>query len=1123
MTRQFKSVSVMLFLLAMSAGPAIAATGDSKVDIPVVQQSETCTGVVKDALGETVIGASVVVKGTTNGTITDFDGNFMLANVKKGDVIQISFVGYQTAEVVWNGSPINVVLKDDTQTLDEVVVTGYGGSQKRAALTTAISKVDDGVLKNAAFSNAGQALQGSVTGLRVINTTGQPGSNPEIVLRGGATISGSSNSALVIVDGIVRNSMADVNPEDIASMQVLKDAASTAIYGARANGGVILIETKSGKKGKAQVNYKFKMGVNAQRLGYDFLNAEDYIYYNRMGMKRTNDARAGYGVSTGVDAQMGYGVQGNANFDIQYLNDENKNLLNEGWQVMDDPYYEGKQIIFKDHGGKLDDALFHNGFLQEHYLSFSGGNENGTFMASTGYYDEEGMAKGTGYKRFTGNVSGSYQVLPFLKVKAAANLMWSTKPGLWTSEYNFFYRTRSQRPTWNPYMEDGSPASGFGSSDGNAEYWMDKYVAENSTQKTTFSGGFTADIIKDHLILDANASLLNYQYQNETFWKAYKQQNAGQNSTRSAYNEIEKYNQLQLNGTLTYKNVFNDVHDLSVMVGGEYYKYDWYEFYANVHGAPTDDVPTLNVAPDYDKVISQKSAYRILSGFGRIEYNYDMKYLLALTGRYDGISRLEDNRWGFFPGVSAGWNVTREAFWQESKLADVITTLKPRVSFGTNGNVNGLGNYEVYGSYGTTTMYNGTTAVVNNGLLNTGLRWEQSKTFEVGLDVGLWNNKLAFIFDYYNRETKDLLTNLSLPGYTGFSSIRTNLGNLRNTGFEAEVRANIINKGGFTWDVTANISTVSNKILKLPANSNERNRVGGYEVAAGPATQQADGTWKYTTKWVGGHQEGGTLGEMVAYKQEHIFRDWDDVKQYANTRIDQVGKLYGPGLAEQINPQTGKTYRTSSGWKPIEPGDVCWEDMDGDNQITTYDQKVIGNYLPNVTGGFSTTLAYKGLSLYARFDYALGHTLYNEFLARSIGQYQGNFNVVDVVKDMWTEDNRDADLPAFYYADQLAKYNITRGNNAGYGNNGANSRFYEDGDYLACREITLSYQLPKNWIKHAFLQDASVYVTGQNLFYITGYTGVSPEPAVSGAVAVGSDVGRYPTPRTFLFGLSLTF
>ena len=256
MTKQFKSVSLMLCLLAMSTGSAMATTSAAPISAPVVQQSETATGTVVDAMGP-VIGASVVVKGTTNGVITDFDGNFTLSNVKKGDIIQVSFVGYGTQEVVFDGKPLNITLKEDTEMLDEVVVTGYGGSQKRAALTTAISKVDDGVLKNAAFSNAGQALQGSVTGLRVINTTGAPGSTPQIVLRGGATISGSANSALVIVDGIVRNSMADVNPEDIASMQVLKDAASTAIYGARANGGVILIETKSCKQGKGQLNYKF--------------------------------------------------------------------------------------------------------------------------------------------------------------------------------------------------------------------------------------------------------------------------------------------------------------------------------------------------------------------------------------------------------------------------------------------------------------------------------------------------------------------------------------------------------------------------------------------------------------------------------------------------------------------------------------------------------------------------------------------------------------------------------------------------------------------------------------------------------------------------------------------------
>ncbi len=1123
-----------LFLFGASGGAALAATGQHAADIPITQQNETCTGVVKDAAGESIIGASVLVKGTTNGAITDIDGHFTLDGVKRGDILQISFVGYVTQEVKWNGTPLNVTLKDDTQALEEVVVTGYGGTQRRGTMTTAISKVDDKVLKNAAFSNAGQALQGSVTGLRVINTTGQPGANPNIVLRGGATISGNNNGALVIVDGIVRNSMADVNPEDIESMQVLKDAASTAIYGARANGGVILIETKSGKQGKASVNYKFKVGVNKARKGYEYLNARDYIYYNRLGMKRINEAVSGYNPKGyALDTQMGYGV-GNKAFDIRYLTDETAGLEKEGWLVMDDPYYEGQKLLYRDYGGKLDREVFDNSaFMQEHYLNISGGNDKATFVASMGYYNENGQIIGTGFRRFTGNVNGSYQVLPFLKVKAGASYNWSTQPSLWTDNWNFFYRTRSQRPTWNPYMEDGSPASGFGPSDGNAGYWRHKYHDRNSTTRTTFNVGVTADILKDQLTLDANASLLNYDYQDENRWNAYQQQNQSvPNTNRYMTAVTTKYHQVQTSATLTYKSTFNEAHHLTSMMGGEYFTYDQFRMVLRGYGAATDDIHTMNAATDFlagynngntNGSGTYRTGYRILSAFSRMEYNYKMKYLLAFTSRLDGISRLADHRWGFFPGISAGWNITQEDFWQESPIADYISTLKPRISYGSNGNVSGLGNYEVYGVYGAATNYDGASAIVNSGLLNKGLRWEQSKTFEVGLDVGLLNNRISLILDYYNRETKDLLTNLSLPGYTGFSTIRTNLGDLRNSGFEAEVRANLINQGGFTWDMTANITTVANKILKLPTNSNERNRVGGYEVAAGPAVQQVDGTWKYTTKWIGGTQEGGKLGEISAYVQERIFRDAADVQQHANTRIDEVGKLYGPGLANEINPATGKTYRESNGWKPIEEGDVLWQDMDGDNRITTYDRKIIGNYLPNVTGGFSTTFGYKGLSLYARFDYALGHTLYNDLMARSLGQYQGSFNMIDKVKEMWSEDNRDSDLPKFYYADQLAKYNITRANNANVTLNNNNSRFYEKGDYLACREITLSYQLPKALISKVMLQDASVYVTGQNLFYVTGYSGSSPEPAVTGTNAVGVDDGRYPTPRTFLFGLSLTF
>lgn len=411
--------------------------------IGAMAQKKVITGVVTDATGETVIGASVLEVGTSNGTITDIDGKFSLS-VDKGGKITISFVGYQSRTLtIGNEAIYNVVLKDDSEMLQEVVVTGYGGSQKRAALTTAISKLDNTVLKSAAFSNAGQSLQGSVTGLRVVNTSGQPGSEPNITLRGGATITGDNSNTLIVVDGIVRNNMNDINPSDIESMQVLKDAASTAIYGARANGGVILIETKSGKEGKASVNYKFKIGMNASRKGYDFCNAEEYIYYNRMGYRRTG--------RTNVDTQQGYGITGNSLYDIKYLSPETENLKNEGWQSMPDPFFEGKTLLFRDYSVLLDDEVFNdNAMTQDHYLNIMGGNDKATYSSSFGYYKEDGLVNGTGYKRFNGSLNGSYKIFPFLTIKGSTTYSWSTQPALWIGTAQMFYRTRAQCPTWNP-------------------------------------------------------------------------------------------------------------------------------------------------------------------------------------------------------------------------------------------------------------------------------------------------------------------------------------------------------------------------------------------------------------------------------------------------------------------------------------------------------------------------------------------------------------------------------------------------------------------------------------------------------------------------------------------------
>lgn len=1133
MATRFKSVSLALLLGSAGSIAPLYASSIGNLSIQNVQQQKsTCSGVVTDDQGMPVIGASIMLKGTTKGTITDIDGKFHLADAKKGDILVISYVGMDPKEIKYAGAPIKVMLKEDAHSLNEVVVTGYGGQQKRGTLTTAISKMDDKVLDNAAFGNVGQALQGTVSGLQVVNTSGTPGASPTITLRGGASIT-STSSALVIVDGIVRD-LSEVNSEDIESIEVLKDAASTAIYGARANGGVILITTKKGKSGRTSINYKTKMGINFKRNDYEYLNAHDYIYYNRLGYKRyaestgtslssVDDKRGYSGYGAEVDE---YGAWFTPFFDCIYDSEidtygvygkktTRDEMRQNGWLVMDDPINEGEQLWYRDYGGQVIDAAFNNSTLtQDHHVGVSGGNDVSTFAASLGYYGEDGIVKGTSYKRFTGSVNGSYKIKPNFNVKAGATLMWSKQPTLYSSATSLYTRTLMLPPTWNPYKEDGSPAPGYTWTDGNMQYWKDIYTNENSYRSETFNAGFDWDIIPKKLKFTANGSVLYSLYQDENFAKSYYQDTNPTtiNTTRNASASMTKDNQIQLNAMLNYTDQFAGKHNIDAMIGSEYYDYSYFVLQGSTKNSPTDDIPTLNAGAEAVTATSSKTGHRIESLFGRVNYNYMEKYLLSFTMRYDGISKLKEHRWGAFPGISAGWNVTQEDFWKKSKISNIISNLKPRVSYGVNGNVNGIGDYYIYGKYTlyTPNTYKNQSAYWNSTLKNTKLRWEQSKTFEAGLDIGFFDNRLAFILDYYVRNTSNLITSVNLPAYTGFSSITTNLGKLRNQGFEMEMRANIINKHGFRWDVTANLSTVKNTILELPNSDKPNNYMGGVEVAAG----KVDANGVTPTKWVGGYGEGGRLDELYGYHQQFIFKNWDEVKQYANNRIDEIGMTYGPGMADQLVPGTKKTYAETSGWKALAPGDVCWEDINGDGIINSLDRKVLGHYLPTVTGGFSTTVAYKGLSLYARFDYALGHKIWNYRKATSMAQGQGEFNVITEVKKMWSEDNPNSDYPAFTYADQFNKANIMRD----YYGSELSSRFLENGSYLALRDITLSYSLPKSIVSTIGMQGASVYVTGQNLFYITKYTGSMPEPKSSGV-----DDGTYPTPKTLLFGVSLTF
>lgn len=1067
-------------------------------------QERTVRGVVSSASDDSGIpGVTVVIKGSQNGTLTNVDGVYEI-NVSTGQTLTFSFVGFKSQDVVVGAeSQIDIKLEEDITALNEVVAIGYG-TQSRQTMTTSISKLDSKVLQNVALSNPASALQGTVPGLRVINTSGQPGSSPSILLRGGASIN-SPGAPLVVVDGIVR-AFNDINPSDIESIEVLKDAASTAIYGARANNGVILVTTKRGKSGFSEIQYKVRTGFNHLRTAYDYVDARDFIHYNRLGVRRTNSARSQGGINpASPDSQTGFGVNlpniyssikiGNAN------RDQFSSLQQEGWDWLLDPYTDLDTIMFKDYGSQVRDASFNNpARTQDHYISFNGGNEKAKFSSSLGYYSEDGLVVGTKYERFSGTLNGSYKIKPNFEVSSTVAYTASKLPPIYQGESNIFYRVQSLWPTFKPFDDDGNPNPNNNPGNGNPLYYIDRYVRNNNARKTTFNVGANWEIVKD-LLLQGQVNFYYLDNLNESFTKSIQYQTTTvPDVTRPASASYSSSLQQQHNLTLNYfKSIAQ--HNLSFLVGGEYFDVSTFGLSAAGNKAATDFIPTLNAATERTSINSNWAAHRILSGFARVNYDYGGKYLLSGVMRYDGISRLaEGNRWAAFPGVSAGWNMHREDFFNEVGLNKVFSAFKPRLSYGVNGNVAGVGEYEVQGGYGIQTLYRGQSGFLNTGIVNQGLRWERSTSVDVGADMGLLNNRITVAFDYFNRITSDLLTNLALPGYTGFSSIRTNLGSFRNRGFEVDVNANVLKlSNGLTWNLSFNTTYVKNRILKLPENGNERNRQGGYEVY-----DPAQGK----NVWVGGIQEGRALGDMFAFQQIRILRDWDDVRQSAGDRYDAIAELYGPNAYADLANKTGRF--------PIEPGDVLWADLDNNGIINSLDRVKVGNMYPIYTGGFSSSLSFKNFTFYSRFDYGLGHTIYNDLYARILGQMQGTFNIITDVKKMWSEENPDSDLPRFYYGDQLAKKNITRSNNAGTAADNNSSRFYEKGDYLAIRELTLAYQFPATWLSKIKMSDLRLNVTGQNLGYITKYSGTSPELG-------GLDAGRYPLPRTVVFGLQVSF
>lgn len=1051
---------------------------------------KSISGKIVDAKsGDPLPGVTIVVKGTTTGTVSDYDGNYSLLVPKGSDQLVYSMIGYEKQTIrLSTSSVINVSMKTATTALGEVVVVGYG-EQSRAQMTTSVSKMDTKNLESIPLSNAGSALQGTVAGLSVQNTTGQPGSTPNIVMRGGTSWNGSG-SPLVIVDGVISSFYA-LNPDDIASVEVLKDAAATAIYGARAANGVILVTTKKGKVGKSEISYTVKYGVNRRRESYKYLNAHDYIYYNRLAVQNYTmvTGRTNFDAGFLNGRSGGFGTGNNTTdspFTTMYLSDQNKYLLNyAGWKTMTDPLDPNKQLIYQENN--MSDLYYQNSYVQDHYLSFDGGNNKGTYSLGLGYLDDAGIVLGSGFTRYSGKLNASYNVMK--NVKVSTNILYSSssQKGTYLPNYSWvFQRAAGQPPTSRIYNNnpDGSLSTtlnpGTNISFGNPLYYKDKFIKKNLEQRLTASVNLDWQILPE-LKFSARGSYFTINNVNQSFDKAY-QSGGSMVTSRTASADLTRTVTNQYTAMLTYKKTFAENHHLTALLGAEYYNTDQFYLWAATKNSPSDLIPTLNAGSEASGVPSSTyTGNRIISQFGRLTYDYKMKYLFNFNIRRDGSSRLGNNKYGVFPGVSVGWNIHNENFYKNSSVSQIFSTIKPRLSYGVNGNVDVLSNYGVYGSYGDLGIYDGQTGYGNTALPTLDLRWERSTTLDAGLDLGIANNRVNLLLDYFVRDIKDKIAGLTLPYWTGFSSILTNNGTLRNKGFEAELNADIIRrKNGFNWNVGATFYTVKNFVVKLPDNGNENNRQGGIQVYDPKAGKVV---------WVGGLQEGKRVGLDAVYaaQQDYIYPDQASVDKDAN-RYDAYF-------------QAGKE-------KERYPGDVRWVDVDHNDTIDYRDRVYMGRTTPSVTGGFTTNLNYKGFNLYVKTDYALGHIIYSEARVRGLAQVQGAQNSTTDVLNSWTPENRNTDIARYDFTDPHMNFGESYRARQ-------NGKFWEKGDYLCLREVTLSYNFDPDFMKN-YVKHIKVYFTGSNLGYLTKYSGANPEVG-------GIDNGRYPLPRVYTLGLNVKF
>ena len=1100
----------------------------AKVNTPTAvsasqQQGRTITGVVRDVSGP-VIGANVIVKGTTNGAVTNIDGQFTISNVPANAVLQVSFIGYISQEVnVGTQTQFDIMLIEDVGTLDEVVVVGYG-VQARRDISGSITTVSADNLKEIPVTTFAEALMGQAAGVN-ISSTGAPGSPTTIRVRGVGSVNTGAAGPLVIVDGISNVSIDAINPNDIENFSILKDASATAIYGARGANGVILITTKQGsKEGSARVTYDGYFGISTMaNNGYDVLNGWEDMEFVAQGMINKRDI---LGLEPGSHSQFGE-LDTNDKLTMPYATKPagySRQQIIDQWGSVDNwvasyqpnganSWAKSAYYDMLDRGYSEEEArkgtdwynlVVKKGIIQNHNLSLLGGNgEKGMYSISFGVSLQEGTFKSSFMNRYTLRVNIVHNPTKYLSIGANLNLMASENGGdRGDISYGSVHAQTYGVKSWVPvYAVDGVNFAGSQSSEGGRASTPVATAYSQSLNTSRQYRGQTsvfAEVkpIPGLTIKTQFAPSLNGAWSTNfsPVTIMYNKEGTGNNS----YSETASHSMTwQWTNTVNYSTYFNVDHKVDMTVGTE-------AINENVIGrtmsasridyAFENDPNTWTLSNGSSANLSNSGSMSTHTGlfgyFGRAEYSYKGTYIVNGSIRRDASSRFsEKNRWGTFPSISVAWRVSDMAFMQSTK--SFIDDLKFRAGFGTTGNSN-TGNENAYNwafQYGTgnTHLYDreGVNTSVWTGYGVTALgdasaKWETVRTINLGIDVTAFNQRLTTSVEWFTRQTTDMLVQANWSALAGAGNItlpRVNIGDMSNKGVDITVgwsdRTRL-----FRYNLSANISTYRNKVI----------RMGSADIFTSSRLNNVSVT-----------TEGQPVGMFYGYKVLGVYKSVDDVLNYQTN---------GQTVLPYAAPSRG-TYDPQN-WV----GRYIIEDVNGDGQITAEDRTIIGNPHPDFTGGLNASIMYRDFDLSTQFYFSVGNEIFKNYM------YHTHYGAE---QSTYSKDRRDNSWHPVNNPDGIYPLWVTANNEGAEAGTVSNSIYVDDGSYLRMRTLSMGYTLPRNILRSTGLERVRIYVQISNVFTLTKYPGLDPEVRSSNELNRGVDSGAYGMPRQYVLGVNISF